>query len=554
LADRSRHVAGGDTVETATERQVREAIQRHLGEDDVLISGLRLHDNTYGDVEIDLIVLMPNAGVGIVEVKGGTITYADGTWHQSGKEGTKEIDPAPQARRGWHAFRRFIERQPAWSRGRLRGDWFLAFPQTHVPPDEDMGPEGRRETIIAEGEELEAAYRIWEFLARPQDKPLPAPGWVDQILELIHGQGDGPLSVEQRVAQRLRDIEEMSATQTTLVKSWRRNRMIDVAGGAGTGKTWLAMEQARQWSKDGLAVAFLSYTKGVAEMVKRTMAELPEKEQPAYIGTLHALGYHWGVKPTNSEKQGPHYWDQDLPLQYIEAASKLTDDAKFDAVVIDEAQDFADSWWDVIWAIAKNPDDLRLAVFRDDSQSVFQGRLGRPDIPMASFDLDTNYRNGRQIVEAFTPLCDRKMVVEGGEGLPVRFIFTDEENVIEAADDTVQLLTEQEGWLPEHVALLTTKGRHPVHAERSDADRDAYWQDLWSSDDVFYSTVSGFKGLERPAVVIAVNGFHEEIDPKDVLYTALSRALDLAVIVGERTQLEQVLGEKHLRRMERRQA
>ena len=156
----ARHIARGDTEETATERQVREAIQRHLGEDDVVISGLRLHDNTYGDVEIDLIVLMPNAGVGIVEVKGGTITYAEGTWHQSGKEGTKEIDPAGQARRGWHAFRRFVERQPAWSRGRLRGDWFLAFPQTHVPPDEDMGPEGRRETIIAEGEELqEPAYK-----------------------------------------------------------------------------------------------------------------------------------------------------------------------------------------------------------------------------------------------------------------------------------------------------------------------------------------------------------------------------------------------------------
>ena len=548
----ARHIARGDTEETATERQVREAIQRHLGEDDVLISGLRLHDNTYGDVEIDLIVLMPNAGVGIVEVKGGTITYADGTWHQSGKDGTKEIDPAAQARRGWHSFRRFIERQPSWSRGRLRGDWFLAFPQTHVPPDEDMGPEGRRETIIAEGEELEAAYRIWDVLNRPQDKPLPAPGWVDQILELLQGQGDGPLSVEQRVAQRLRDIEEMSASQTTLVKSWRRNRMIDVAGGAGTGKTWLAMEQARQWSKDGMAVAFLTYTKGVAEMVKRTMAELPEKEQPAYIGTLHALGYHWGVKPVSSGNQ--HYWDHELPAQYVQAAAKLNNDDKFDAVVIDEAQDFADSWWDVIWAIGKNPDDLRLAVFRDDSQSVFQGRLGRPDVPMAAFDLDTNYRNGRQIVEAFTPLCDRKMVVEGGEGLPVRFIFTDEGNVIEAADDAVQLLTEQEGWLPEHVALLTTKGRHPVHAERSDTDRDAYWQDLWSTDDVFYSTVSGFKGLERPAVVIAVNGFHEEIDPKDVLYTALSRAMDLAVILGERDKLKQVLGEKHLRRMERRQA
>lgn len=549
----ARHIAVGKN-ETPTERTVREAIMRHLGDDDVVISGLRLHDNTDGDVEIDLIVLMPNAGVGIVEVKGGTITYADGTWHQTGKEGTKEINPAAQARRGWHSFRRFIERQSSWSRGRLRGDWFLAFPQTPIPDGQDLGPEGRRETIFAEGEEAEAAYRIWDVLQRPQDKPLPAPGWVDQIVELIQGQGEGPLTVEQRVAHRLRDIEELSASQRSLVRGWRRNRMIDVAGGAGTGKTSLAMEQSRQWSKDGLAVAFLSYTKGVAEMAKHTAAELPETDQPAFIGTLHALGYHWGVKPGGSGSHDQSYWDTELPARYVAAAQDLSDDEKFDAIVIDEAQDFADSWWKVIWAMVKNPEEFRLAVFRDDSQSVFHGRLGRPDAPMAAFDLDTNYRNGRQIVEAFTPLCERKMAVEGGEGLPVRFVFTDDDSVMEAADDTVELLTEKEGWLPEHVVLLTTKGRHPVHAERSDADRDAYWQDLWSTDDIFYSTVAGFKGLERPAAVIAVNGFHEEIDPKDVLYTALSRAMDLAVIVGERNQLEEILGAKHLRRMERRQA
>ena len=64
-----------------------------------------------------------------------------------------------------------------------------------------------------------------------------------------------------------------------------------------------------------------------------------------------------------------------------------------------------------------------------------------------------------------------------------------------------------------------------------------------------------FRGWRTlPAAIIAVNGFHEEIDPKEVLYTALSRAMDLAVIVGERNQLEEILGAKHLRRMERRQA
>ena len=44
--DVARHIARDDTEETAPERQVREPITRHLSKDDVVISSLRLHENT----------------------------------------------------------------------------------------------------------------------------------------------------------------------------------------------------------------------------------------------------------------------------------------------------------------------------------------------------------------------------------------------------------------------------------------------------------------------------------------------------------------------------
>ncbi len=37
-----------------------------------------------------------------------------------------------------------------------------------------------------------------------------------------------------------------------------------------------------------------------------------------------------------------------------------------------------------------------------------------------------------------------------------------------------------------------------------------YWDSFWDADDAFYGHVLGFKGLERPAIVLAVNGFREE--------------------------------------------
>ena len=53
----------------------------------------------------------------------------------------------------------------------------------------------------------------------------------------------------------------------------------------------------------------------------------------------------------------------------------------------------------------------------------------------------------------------------------------------------------------------------------------------------------GFKGLERTVVVLAVNGFREPERARRMLYTGLSRARVLLVVVGPRDQIERVGGE-----------
>jgi hypothetical protein len=89
-------------------------------------------------------------------------------------------------------------------------------------------------------------------------------------------------------------------------------------------------------------------------------------------------------------------------------------------------------------------------------------------------------------------------------------------------------------WEPHQVALLTTKHRHPVHAEKVAAEGDdAYWDDFFAEDDVFYGSVSGFKGLERTCVVLAVNGFSAQARAKEMLYVGLSRARSQLVVVGD---------------------
>ena len=62
------------------EREVCERLVRNLGDDDVVLANPRLTDHEQ-DHEADLVVLMPGAGVVVVEVKGGSVSVDDqGRW------------------------------------------------------------------------------------------------------------------------------------------------------------------------------------------------------------------------------------------------------------------------------------------------------------------------------------------------------------------------------------------------------------------------------------------------------------------------------------------
>ena len=55
---------------TTSEQEVWRRLRDGLGPDDVLIANLRLTDETK-DHEADLVVLMPDLGIVVIEVKGG---------------------------------------------------------------------------------------------------------------------------------------------------------------------------------------------------------------------------------------------------------------------------------------------------------------------------------------------------------------------------------------------------------------------------------------------------------------------------------------------------
>ncbi|MFC7360952.1 ATP-binding domain-containing protein [Nocardioides astragali] len=254
------------------------------------------------------------------------------------------------------------------------------------------------------------------------------------------------------------------------------------------------------------------------------------KHRPAFVATFHAFGQQWG--PAEGDRTDSEFWEERLPAEMAELAGGLPDKQKYDAVIVDEAQDFADSWWTPVLRSLRDEEKGGLFVYSDENQRIF-ARFGRPPVALVPLVLNHNMRNTRQIHESFGPLAPSRMYSRRGVGPAVRFVSSPPEDALEAADDAVDALLE-EGWEPRNVALLTTGHRHPVQVERTDFhDQEGYWRTYWD-DDVFYGHVLGCKGLERRAVVLCLNEDGSRDRARERLYVGMSRATDELVVVGDR--------------------
>ncbi|BBZ62533.1 nuclease [Mycolicibacterium monacense] len=503
------------------------------------------------DHEVDFVVAIEGAGIVCIEVKGGEVWHDGEGWRQIRGGREFPIEPVRQAREACYALRDFIEKDPRWTQGRLRWDHVIVLPNTELPADFGL-PDCPRWKVIDRTDLPKLVDKLRYVLVRQElDRPLLTKDALDQLTTALSGRGLPQRDVVARALANEDASDALTEHQAVILDAIRQLNRVEVRGGAGSGKTFLAMEQARRLAQRGQRVALVCYSHGLASYLERIAETWPRRQQPAYVGEFHALGVQWGAPEGPDEavrtEETVRFWEHDLPLQMADLAAQLEPGHRFDSIVVDEAQDFADAWWDPLLAALRDPVDGGLYVFTDEGQRVFD-RYGAPPVPLVPLILDHNLRNTRQIANAFQPLVDHPMRYLGGEGPAVTFVACCREDALDAGDDQIDLLLEQ-GWRPEDLALLTTGSRHPEQAERQKEGHKAYWDSFWDTDQVFYGHVLGFKGLERRCVVLVVNEEGKFERSRERLYVGLSRARDQLVVCGDPDFISEVGGPDLARRL-----
>ncbi len=119
---------------------------------------------------------------------------------------------------------------------------------------------------------------------------------VAAVRDLLTAQLPGQTSLLSQAEEHEQRVDQMTRDQVRTLDSLRHHTRLAVVGGAGTGKTWLALEQAERLSANGQRVALLCYSRGLGRFLQRVTATWARP--PALRRAVPRPGsVEWGAPP-----------------------------------------------------------------------------------------------------------------------------------------------------------------------------------------------------------------------------------------------------------------
>ena len=514
---------------------------KQLPVDAVIVCNLKILETNL-EFEMDLVVLWPEVGAAVIEVKGGDVSpNEDSTFAQRDARESREIDPMGQATKNMHALKRFLGLKSSVQH-------FAARPVVVLPyadiPSAYSRPTIPRSSIHDDVDLATIGDRLVKDMLIQSFRPTAL-----EVLAILNALSV-PLTEQKTLMQigqeRESRVVRLTEEQFSILDLCKAMPKFSILGSAGCGKTYVAVEQSRRRAEAGDRVLFLCYNYGLSDYIRRRFENYTENQRPIHIGTLHSLGTKWNM-PFEVE-QTDDFWDTKLPGLLVEHLKAMPEEFKYDTVVIDEAQDFHADWWSVVIGSLKDVDKGRIYAFGDIRQGIFRQAT---DIPLqeTKLHLTKNLRNSLPIAELAALCVEEPLELSGLDGPPVQWIETTTESAEAAADTEVERLINQ-GWKPGDICVLTTGSRHAIQRQDGQgALSRVYWKKFFEEEATYHCTTTGFKGLERRVIVLAVNGWKDADRKKDILYTSVTRARDLLIICGSKEEITQSGGKEFFKKI-----
>jgi hypothetical protein len=489
--------------------------------------------------EADFVLTHPVHGVLVLETKGGAISYdpRSRVWTQSGNTGSHRLgeDPFHQARDEMYSLIEILKAQPGWEKWMPSYGYGVAFPDGAYSSDAHPGAPA---TLAIDRDDLDRLAERADELMRSWARPGRAFGaeGMDAVARALGLRVEIRTPLKLQFGEEDRRIIELTGDQAYARAVVLHRHRAAVTGPAGSGKTILATEVARHEAESGKRTLLTCFNRRLGEHLQASTEGTPN----LHVAHFHALCTELAREaniPLN-EPEGPEdrrWFEHTLPGALEEAARALG--PRFDAIVVDEAQDFRSWWWPALLATHVDPDHGTLYLFADDSQNLYGG----DELPVSPEEIEpplpNNLRNTRAIHEFVSVFFDAGSAGPGtSKGPPGREVevleYDNEAELDRLLEVVLTNLTEQERIPLEDIVVLSPGGRDKSRLWARRAFGPFRLSDHVEAETVLWSSVHAFKGLERPVVILAEIGDGHQEDVASYLRAGATRARNHLIVLA----------------------
>lgn len=506
------------------ENEVLKALRNQLPDDWAVMPSVKwtLQKNGYvRDGEADFVVLIPDSGMVVLEVKGSKefMVGEDGVWRRKQSDDTwialKE-PPPEQALRNMHDLAGVLIERNKWREFPGRFAYLVVYPQGEAKSLPTMFDES---TIATRRHMNQMASRLRNALDKRGNGDRGANFTQPVVESIIDFFKDRKFHVQkvdtgEDVVSDIGRIEQLTRQQFASLRGLFQLPKVAVIGPAGSGKTVLAMWRLQALIDQGQQAIYVCYNRTLAESLR-----LRNPDYADYIWNVDKL--FTDICPESRSMAGHDRFHRELlPGMVMDKAASLP---KYDAILVDEGQDFSEE--QVIALLDVLSESGAWAFFADWKQDLYGAGKGTPIGTEVVFHLYHNCRNTVKINDASNRYMETKVDSMPGmpEGVPP---------LVESSGDQAKRAWELANqWRGEgSIAILSPykfeksamKGHVLGHGLRLSTDI----RDLGKKDMVFFSTIKSFKGIEAASVIVVDVDMPDErqVFTREDVYVACTRA------------------------------
>jgi hypothetical protein len=516
---------------------------------------LRREDEEAKDGETDFLVCHPEHGYLCIEVKGGGVGYDAVTsdWfsidRHRNKNGIK--NPVKQALKAKYSIRNKLNENQRWRDMALQNvarGHAVFFPDVGSPellsrPDMPTTMIGSYRDLQNSKNWVDGVFAYWNSDSSNKT-PLGKKG-LEVIRDVFARSFVAVPLVSAQLAEQESRRLQLTKEQIRVLDFLRSRRRVAVSGGAGTGKTVLAVEKVRRLAEEGFHTLLTCYNRPLADHLASVCKFGPYLE----VMSFHQLCYRLVTRAKGFSSRdllheakvtypGTDLYNVQLPNALTYSLDIIPD--RYDAIVCDEGQDFGEEYWVPLEMLLSDYEKSPLYVFFDDNQNIYS-RAGTFPIRDEPFTLSVNCRNTAPIhVGAYKYYKGLPVSTPDNPGNEIQLISSAgrDQQANKILSRIIELIVRQSVSPGDIVVLIADalrKAEYYSILKSLPLPKPARWleEGIRGENTILVDTIQRFKGLESPIVIIWGLDALDLSKHEEVLYVGMSRAKSILVIVGK---------------------